>query len=425
MNYIFQSIKGMHDYLPKDTIIWNQVESIFKKILYNYGYDEIKLPILEKTILFKNSIGEITDIIGKEMYSFYDKNGRSITLRPEATTSCVRAVIQHQLLHHKKLKLWYYGPMFRYERPQKGRYRQFYQFGIETFGFCEPDIELELIIIIHKFWQCLGLTNFVKLEINSIGSITEREKYQIVLKDFLKKNISILDNHCIRQLKQNALRILDSKNINVQNLLLKAPNLIDFINQKSKLHFEELCTLIKNFNIPYTINYKLIRGLDYYNNIVFEWTTNHIGSKDAICAGGRYDTLVQKLLGPSTPAAGLAIGMDRLLLLLQSMNFFTKYTANNIDIIIFFNNIFIKSEVIILSEKIRVILPKLKILLEFQPVNFKKILKNIKKYASRIILLINTNDIIKIYDTQNYEFKITNKNNILQIIKNIFNNYKT
>ncbi|QCI25990.1 histidine--tRNA ligase [Buchnera aphidicola] len=419
MNYIFQSVKGMHDYLPKDTILWNQIEDILKKILYNYGYDEIKLPILEKTILFKNSIGEMTDVIGKEMYSFDDKNGSSLSLRPEGTTSCVRSVIQHKLLYHKKPKLWYHGPMFRYERPQKGRYRQFYQFGIETFGFLEPDIEIELIILINKFWKKLNLTKFLTLEINSIGSVCERNRYQMMLKDFFKKHISILDKKSLKYLDNHAIRILDSKNIHIQNLLLKAPNLLDFINSRSILNFEKLCALIKDFNIPYTVNYKLIRGLDYYNNTVFEWKTKYLGSKNTICAGGRYDTLVKRLLGPDIPAAGLAIGMDRLLLLLQSVNVSHIY-QKNIDIIVFFSDISIKNKAFFLSENIRNTLPTLKILLEFASIQFKKILKNVHKYDTKIILFMRTNNLINIYDIQSKRYETTHQNHVIQIITTIF-----
>ncbi|CAL4042729.1 Histidine--tRNA ligase [Buchnera aphidicola (Takecallis arundicolens)] len=422
MNYFFQSIKGMHDYLPEQTILWNKIEDIFKKILHNYGYCEIKLPILEKTILFKASIGEMTDIIGKEMYSFHDKNNLSITLRPEATTSCVRSIIQNKLIYHKKQKLWYYGPMFRYERPQKGRYRQFYQFGLETFGFFELDIEFELIILVNKFWKALGISRFLTLEINSIGLLSERNAYQMELRNFLKTYESYLDNICIRQLNKNPLRILDSKNKNIQKILLKAPNLIDFVNTKSRLRFEKLCNLLSNFNIPYTINYKLIRGLDYYNDTVFEWKTNYIGSQNAICAGGRYDTLVKRLLGPDTPAAGLAIGMDRLILLIQSLNLFSQKNIET-DIHIFFSNKSIKNRAIFLSEEIRNEFPKLKILLEFQSKKINTIFKNIKKYFTKIILFIQSENIIYLYDVICKKNQIINSNNINIMIKNIFNFY--
>ncbi|WP_343128001.1 histidine--tRNA ligase [Buchnera aphidicola (Takecallis taiwana)] len=420
MNYFFQSIKGMHDYLPEHTIIWNKIENIFKKILYSYGYFEIKLPILEKTTLFQASIGDMTDIVSKEMYSFNDKNNHSMTLRPEATTSCVRSVIQNKLLYHQKQKLWYYGPMFRYERPQKGRYRQFYQFGLETFGFLNLDIELELIILINKLWIQLGITHAITLEINSIGLFSERTRYQIELLNFLKQHTSICDKNLVKQYHKNPLRILDSKNENIQRMLLKAPNLIDFINKKSRSRFEKLCNLMIELNIPYTINYKLIRGLDYYNDTVFEWKSNCIGSQNAICAGGRYDTLVKRLFGPDTPAVGLAIGMDRLVLLVKSLNIFS---INNIttDIYIFFNNQSIINRVIFISEKIRHEFPKLKILLEFQSKQINKILNNMKKYSTKIILFIYGHDTINIYNVINHQHNTANESNIICIIKKFFN----
>ncbi|QCI27193.1 histidine--tRNA ligase [Buchnera aphidicola] len=418
MNYIFKSIKGMHDYLPQDILIWNKIENILKKILYSYSYHEIRFPIVEKTILFQKSIGNTTDIIGKEMYSFYDKKGINITLRPEGTTSCARFVIQNKLLYHQKQKLWYYGPMFRYERPQKGRYRQFYQFGIETFGFSDPEIELELILLINKFFNQLKISKFITLEINSIGSIAERNKYKIKLKKFLKKYINVLDKNYLRKLDQNALRILDSKDQNIQNILLKAPRLIDFINLKSRLCFNKLCNLMDHFNIPYVINYNLIRGLDYYNDIVFEWKTNYLGSKNTICAGGRYNKLINILKGPNIPAAGLAIGMDRLLLLIQSLSIFSKNIIKY-DILIFFYEKTLKYNAIFLSEHIRNIIPTLKVLLEFQPIKLKKIFKNINKYYCKIILFVKDINIINVYDIKNKIHEDIKKKNIINKICNI------
>ncbi|CAL4042674.1 Histidine--tRNA ligase [Buchnera aphidicola (Phyllaphis fagi)] len=394
MNNNIQSIKGMHDYLPEELFEWNKVEYLLKKILLSYNYSEIRLPVLEKTVLFQRTIGSITDIIQKEMYSFYDKNKSSITLRPEATAGCVRAVIQNKLLYHKKQRLWYYGPMFRYERPQKGRYRQFHQLGIEVFGLSEPDIELELILLITRFWSTLGISNLLTLEINSIGSIESRIKYQIDLKEFLKKNKSILDQHALLQLEKNPIRILDSKNKKIQRLLLNAPILYDYIDKKSIFNFNYLCQLIDQFKIKYVINHRLVRGLDYYNNTVFEWKTNFLGTQNTVCAGGRYDTLVKKLGGVDTPAIGLAIGMDRLILLIKSLSLFNK---NNFitDIYILFSVQSMKLLAISLSEEIRNIMPKLKILLEFQPIHFLKIFRNIKKYSSHIILFLELEEVKK------------------------------
>ncbi|MCW5197235.1 histidine--tRNA ligase [Buchnera aphidicola] len=395
MNNNTRSIRGMHDYLPKELIGWNTVECALKKILLSYNYFEIRLPILEKTVLFQKTIGNITDIMQKEMYSFYDKNNNSLTLRPEATSSCVRAVIQHNLLYHQTPRLWYYGPMFRYERPQKGRYRQFYQFGIEVFGLSEPNIELELILLITRFWNILGISDLLTLEINSIGSIQARIKYQMVLQKFFNKHRSYLDQTSLLQLDKNPIRILDSKNKNIQKLLINAPRLSNYIDSKTMLNFHHLCKLMDHFKIKYVINHHLIRGIDYYNNTVFEWKTNHLGAQNTICAGGRYDTLVQQLGGTVTPAIGLAIGMDRLLLLMQTLFMFSQ--DNNIiaDICIFFSHPSVKLLALSLSEEIRNIMTKLKILLEFQPVQLLKIFRNLKKYSCRIILFLELEEIQK------------------------------
>ncbi|CAL4320826.1 Histidine--tRNA ligase [Buchnera aphidicola (Pterocallis alni)] len=423
MKYNIHSVKGMHDHLPLDARLLNKIENIFKKILFNYHYSEIRLPILEKTDLFQKSIGQITDIIGKEMYSFNDKNGHSLTLRPEGTAGCVRSVIQNNLLYHNNPKLWYSGPMFRYERPQTGRYRQFNQLGIETFGFSEPYIELELITIINKFFKKLQIDPHVTLEINCIGSIQSRIQYQKKLKNFLNKNIHLLDKNCIYQLYNNPLRILDSKKKNIQKLLLNAPILINYIDKKSKFYFHQLCYLMNYFNIKYTINYRLVRGLDYYNNTVFEWKTKSLGTQNTICAGGRYDALVQQLGGPSTPSCGLAIGVDRLLLLLKKLSIFQQ-KKDKIDIYIFFSLQSIQMLVFDVSEKIRNYKPNLKISLELKIKPFKKILKNIVQYKSKIILFLGEKEVkskrIIIYNTKNQIYKVVKMKNIFTIINSIF-----
>lgn len=423
MKYHIHSVKGMHDHLPLDVRLLNKIENIFKKILLNYHYSEIRLPILEKTDLFKKSIGQITDIIGKEMYSFNDKNGHSLTLRPEGTAGCVRSVIQNNLLYHKNPKLWYSGPMFRYERPQTGRYRQFNQLGIETFGFSEPYIELELITIINKFFTQLTVNKNVTLEINCIGSIQSRIQYQTKLKNFLHKNIHLLDKNCIYQLYNNPLRILDSKKKNIQQLLLNAPILINYIDKKSKFYFQQLCYLMNYFNIKYTINYRLVRGLDYYNNIVFEWKTKSLGTQNTICAGGRYDTLVQQLGGKNTPSCGLAVGVDRLLLLLKKLSIF-QHKKDKIDIYIFFSLQSIQMLAFDISEKIRNYKPNLQISLELKIKPFKKILKNVIQYQSKIILFLGEKEIkskkIIIYNTKHQIYKVVKIQNIFTIINTIF-----
>ncbi|CAL4320963.1 histidine--tRNA ligase [Buchnera aphidicola] len=423
MNNSIQSIKGMHDLIPEEVFIWNKIENLFRKVLLNYSYSEIRFPILERTDLFKKTIGKNTEVIEKEMYSFNDKNGQNITLRPEGTIGCVRSVIQNGLIHHQRQKLWYYGPMFRYERPQKGRYRQFYQLGIETFGFKESNIELELIMLINRCWNMLNISNYLKLEINLIGSIESRKKYQKLLTKFLIEHKSILDEDSLRRLYVNPIRILDSKNPNIQKLLLHAPVLISCIDTISKNNFNNLCNSMDLLNIKYVINPRLVRGLDYYNNTVFEWKTDLLGSQNTICAGGRYDMLVKKLGGNFTPAIGLAVGMDRLVLLINSLPYVQK-NIKHTDVYIFFSTEKIKLFVISFLEKIRDIIKNVKFFLELDPINIKKILKNLNKYSARIVLYFEEEEIkkkcIKMYDLEKKTYKYLSKSDVINIFKCIF-----
>lgn len=312
-----QAIRGMNDILPDQTGRWQLVESVFKELMHGYGYDEIRMPIVEMTELFKRSIGEVTDIVEKEMYTFEDRNGDSLTLRPEGTACCVRAGIEHGLLHNQIQKLWYGGPMFRHERPQKGRYRQFHQLGVEVFGLEGPDIDVEIILMTARLWRQLGIAEKVRLELNSLGSAEARQHYRQILVAYFERHQSALDEDAKRRLHSNPLRILDSKNPEMQALIEAAPKLSEHLDEPAAVHFRGLCDLLDDAGIEYIMNPCLVRGLDYYNRTVFEWTTDQLGAQGTVCAGGRYDGLVQQLGGRATPAVGFALGMERLIALLS------------------------------------------------------------------------------------------------------------
>lgn len=312
-----QAIRGMNDLLPAETIIWQHVEKTLKNYFTQYGYQEIRLPIVEKTELFRRGIGEVTDIVEKEMYTFLDRSNDSLTLRPEGTAGCVRAAIEHGMLYHQTQKLWYMGPMFRHERPQKGRYRQFYHAGVEIFGFDSYLAEAELIILMERCFKALELTDKVTLQLNSLGSVEARLQYREKFVHYCEKYVNELDEDSQRRLKTNPLRILDSKNPDVQKILENAPQLNDFIDDDSKQHLEKLSQLLNECHIRYEINSRLVRGLDYYTGTVFEWVTEHLGAQSTVCAGGRYDNLVEELGGPPTKAVGLAAGLERIIELSQ------------------------------------------------------------------------------------------------------------
>jgi len=310
-----QCIRGMHDILPEQSPLWQFFETTVKNLLQSYAYNEIRMPVVESTDLFCRSIGEVTDIVEKEMYTFEDRNGDSLTLRPEGTASCVRAGIQHGLFHNQQQRLWYMGPMFRHERPQKGRYRQFHQVGIETFGMASAEIDAELILMSARLWKLLGLKD-IRLELNTLGSAESRASYREVLVEYLKQYKTQLDEDSLRRLDTNPLRILDSKNPELQAIIEAAPKLMDYLDDESKAHFAQLTGILDKAGIEYNINTRLVRGLDYYGKTVFEWVTDALGAQGTVCAGGRYDGLVQQLGGRDTPAAGFAMGIERLLSLL-------------------------------------------------------------------------------------------------------------
>ena len=314
----YRSVRGMVDILPEDTFLWQQLEAVMGTVLQQYGYQEIRLPIIEATQLFSRSIGEVTDIVEKEMYTFADRNGESLSLRPEGTASCVRAVVQHNLQQTVQ-KLWYQGPMFRYERPQKGRQRQFHQLGVEGFGVATPDLDAELILVSNALWRGLGVRELLTLEVNSIGSPAARGLFRAALVEFLSDHRTTLDDDSQRRLETNPLRILDSKNVDTQALLADAPALSDFLDEQSRDDFAALLAMLTAAGQPYVVNERLVRGLDYYNKTVFEWTTDALGAQGTVCGGGRYDGLVAQFGGRDTPAAGFAIGLERLVLLLKGL----------------------------------------------------------------------------------------------------------
>ena len=319
MSERIQAIRGMNDLLPDQSAELRCMENLFLECFSQYGYQEIRLPVLESTSLFKRTIGEGTDIVEKEMYTFNDVNGDSITLRPEGTASCVRACLEHGLLYNQQQKLWYFGPMFRHEKPQKGRYRQFNQFGVEAFGIPGAGIELELIAMCQRLWDALDISEAVSLQINTIGSLEERIAYRELLVKYFTPHFESLDDDSKRRLEKNPLRILDSKNPHMQELIAAAPRLLDTIGEDSSAHFTSLCQGLDALHISYQINPMLVRGLDYYDHTVFEWVTSHLGSQATVCAGGRYDTLVEQLGGQATPAIGFAVGAERLLLLREAL----------------------------------------------------------------------------------------------------------
>jgi histidyl-tRNA synthetase len=308
----------MPDILPEHTPAWQRLEREVAEVLASYAYREIRLPIVEPTELFARSIGEVTDIVEKEMYTFTDRNGDSLTLRPEGTASCVRAVLQHGLLQQLPLRLWYAGPMFRHERPQMGRQRQFHQVGVETFGLDGPDIEAEHLLLTARLWRRLGIDAHVRLEINSLGSSEARGRYRAALVDYLSARVDALDEDSRRRLGTNPLRILDSKDPGTRQLLLEAPALADFLDAESAAHFEGLRALLDGAGLAYRLNSALVRGLDYYGRTVYEWVTDSLGAQGTVCAGGRYDGLVSELGGPATPGVGFAMGIERLVLLMQA-----------------------------------------------------------------------------------------------------------
>ncbi|KXJ49602.1 MAG: histidine--tRNA ligase [Colwellia sp. Phe_37] len=391
----------MNDCLPSETGIWQMVEAVLRRVASNYGFAEIRMPIVESTALFKRSIGEVTDIVEKEMYTFEDRNGDSLTLRPEGTASCVRAGNQHGLLYNQEQRLWYMGPMFRHERPQKGRYRQFHQFGLEAFGIATPDIDAEIILLTSRLWRELGINEFVTLELNSLGSNEERAKYRDALVAFLTEKEQLLDEDSKRRMHTNPLRVLDSKNPDVQAALVGAPKLADYFGEESSAHFASVCQRLDAAGVKYVINDRLVRGLDYYNRTVFEWVTSSLGAQGTICAGGRYDGLVEQLGGKSTPGFGFALGIERLVLMLTSLE-----KANNIRAQVDAYVIMLGSDVEItangLAEQWRDQVPDIRLQCHCGGGNMKKQMKRADKSGAQIALILGEDEVAQKMVTVKY-----------------------
>jgi histidyl-tRNA synthetase len=355
-----QSIRGMSDLLPEQSATWQYLERVVADVLARYSYREIRFPLLEQTELFKRAVGEVTDIVEKEMYSFDDRNGDSLSLRPEGTAGCVRACTENGLLHNQTQRLWYMGPMFRHERPQKGRLRQFHQIGVEAFGLKGPDIDAELLLLTARLWKTLKIDHAVKLEINSLGTSDDRKRYRAALVEYLTARYEQLDEDSQRRLQSNPMRILDSKNADVQALLHAAPNLADFIDDESRQHFERLCAMLDAADVPFQINPRLVRGLDYYGKTVFEWVTTHLGAQGTVCAGGRYDGLVEQLGGKPCPGVGFAMGIERLVLLLDELGVVPDSIAHQVDVYLMAVGD-VEQQGLVLAEKLREQCPSLRI----------------------------------------------------------------
>lgn len=387
-----QAIRGMNDILPTQSPLWQKVEAVLRSSVSAYGYSEIRTPIVENTDLFKRSIGEVTDIVEKEMYTFADNNGDSLTLRPEGTASTVRAGNENGLLYNQEQRLWYMGPMFRHERPQKGRYRQFNQFGVEVYGIGSADIDAEVLMLSARLWEKLGISEHVSLELNTLGDPAERAVYRDALIAFLELHKDALDEDSKRRMYSNPLRVLDSKDQNVQAILVDAPELMDFLGEESKTHFSQLRELLDAVGIKYTINPRLVRGLDYYNRTVFEWVTSSLGSQGTVLAGGRYDGLVAQLGGKDTPAVGFAMGLERIVLLLETLEL-TKDIPPEVDVYVTAMGDSCLVEAIKVAQELRNALPNLKVMSHCGGGNVKKQMKRADKSGANVALLIGEDEL--------------------------------
>ncbi len=387
-----QAIRGMNDILPTQSPVWQKVEAVLRASVASFGYSEIRTPIVENTDLFKRSIGEVTDIVEKEMYTFADRNGDSLTLRPEGTASTVRAGNEHGLLYNQEQRLWYMGPMFRHERPQKGRYRQFHQFGVEVYGIKSADIDAEVLMLSASLWQKLGLTEHVSLELNTLGDSEERAAYREALVAFLEQHKDKLDEDSQRRMYSNPLRVLDSKDQQVQALLADAPALMDYLGEDSKAHFARLCELLEAVGIQYRVNPRLVRGLDYYNRTVFEWVTDSLGAQGTVLAGGRYDGLVSQLGGKETPAVGFAMGLERIVLLLETLKLNADVAAE-VDVYVTAMGDDCVIEAMRIAQELREKLPKLKVMSHCGGGNFKKQMKRADKSGAGFALIIGETEL--------------------------------
>jgi len=386
-----QAIRGMNDLLPEDTSVWQQVEKVLRQTMSSYGYSEVRMPIVEKTNLFCRAIGEVTDVVEKEMYSFEDRSGDHLSLRPEGTAGCVRAVLEHNLAYNQEQRLWYMGPMFRHERPQKGRYRQFHQMGVEVFGLNGPDIDAELIALTYSIWKKFGIENELELQLNSLGSAQERAAYREDLVKFLEAHFDDLDEDSKRRTHTNPLRVLDTKDEKVIEILKDAPKLSNYFGEETKNHFDRLQKFLDKLGIKYVLNDRLVRGLDYYNLTVFEWVTTALGAQGTVCGGGRYDALVEQLGGSPTKAVGFGLGMERLILLLTTLGKIAP--KPNVDVYVVGAGDEVELHMLEVSNFLRTELPQARIMTHCGGGNFKKQFKKADKVQAKVAVIIGEAEI--------------------------------
>ena len=391
MAKVIQAIRGMNDCAPTESPLWQWVEGQVKQVLASYGYSEVRMPIVESTPLFARAIGEVTDVVSKEMYTFWD-NDEQLTLRPESTAGCVRAAIEHGWIYNNEQRLWYMGPMFRHERPQKGRYRQFHQAGVEVFGIANPEIDAELIILTARLWKALGIDQHVSLQLNSIGSLEARANYRSALVAFLENHQDLMSDEEKERLVKNPLRILDTKNQALQEVLNDAPKLLDYLDEESRTHFATLCQLLDDMGIAYEVNPKLVRGLDYYNKTVFEWVTSALGAQGTVCGGGRYDGLVEQLGGHAAPGVGFAMGLERLVLLVQEVNAALP-VANTVDVYLVYSGEGATLNAFQLAETIRSALPQVRVMTHCSGGKFQKQFKRADKVDAKLALVIGESEV--------------------------------
>lgn len=384
-----QAVRGMNDLLPQQSATWLWIEKKLSDLMQRYGYQHIRMPMLEQVQLFCRSVGEVTDIVEKEMYAFEDRNGDKLALRPEGTAQCVRAGLEHGLFHNQTQRLWYYGPMFRHERPQKGRYRQFYQIGVESFGFAGPDMEAEHLAMMARFWKEIGLSNDIQLQINTLGSPNARLKYRQILTDYLTQRIDQLDEDSQRRLHKNPLRILDSKNPDMAVLLSQAPQIHDYLEASDREHFEGLCARLQTMGIEYTLNARLVRGLDYYCHTVYEWTTDKLGAQGTVCGGGRYDKLVEELGGAPTPAVGFSAGIERLISLVELHQ---QPMAQAVDAYLVVMEERLHAQAAALAERLRTDDPTLNLILHCGEGGAKSQMKKADKSGARYALIFGESE---------------------------------
>jgi histidyl-tRNA synthetase len=385
-----QPIRGMNDVLPSEIGVWQYLESSAREILAAYGYEEIRVPIVEHTDLFKRAIGEFTDVVEKEMYTFTDQGGDSLTLRPEATAGIVRAVISNGLLRGSRLKLWCAGPMFRHERPQKGRYRQFNQIDVEAIGFAGPDVDAELIALTARLWKKLGIER-VRLQINSLGTPESRRVYREHLVNYFRQHESRLDADSRRRLESNPLRILDSKNPEMREIVAGAPLLTEHLDPESRAHFDTLCVMLRDVGVEFEVNPRLVRGLDYYTRTVFEWITDALGAQDAVCSGGRYDGLIAQLGGEPTPAIGFAMGVERVVELLVQAGRAPARQAPDVYVVV--SGELATKQGVVLTERLRDALPHRRIELNLGGGNFKTQFRRADRSGARLALIIGDDEL--------------------------------